>query len=58
MSTHTLQKLISSSVTVAELRCVYDLNHMYALWILNTSESNPQSYEATKAVAKKAQKQI
>ena len=31
---------------------------MYALWVENTSESDPCSYEATKAVAKKAQKKI
>ena len=30
--------------------------YMYALRIESTSESNPRSYEATKAVAKKAQK--
>ena len=29
---------------------------MYALWIENTSEIYPHSYEATKAVVKKAQK--
>ena len=40
------------------VRCVYDIDHMYALWIENTSESDPHSYEATKAVAKKAQKKI
>ena len=28
------------------------------LWIKNTSESDPCSYEATKAVAKKAQKKF
>ena len=33
---------------------VYDINHIYALQIKNTSESDPCSYEATKAVAKKA----
>ena len=31
---------------------------MYALRIENTSESDPCSYEATKAVAKKAQKKF
>ena len=40
------------------VRCVYDIDHMCALWIENTSESDPHSYEATKAVAKKAQKKI
>ena len=35
---------------------VYDINHMYALWIEKTSERDPRSYEASKAVAKKAQK--
>ena len=40
------------------VRCVYDIDHMYALWIENTSESDPHSYEATKAVAKKAQKKF
>ena len=29
---------------------------MYALWIQNTSESDPCSYEATKTVVKKALK--
>ena len=39
--------------------CVYDINnHIYALWIKNTSESDPCSYEATKAVAKKGQKNV
>ena len=37
---------------------VYDIDHMYALQIENTSESDPHSYEATKAVAKKAQKKF
>ena len=27
------------------VRCVYDIDHMYALWIENTSESDPRSYE-------------
>ena len=31
---------------------------MCALWIENTNESDPCSYEATEAVAMKAQKQI
>ena len=31
---------------------------MYALRIENTSESDPHSYEATKAVVKKAQKKL
>ena len=30
--------------------CVYDIDHMYVLRIENTSESDPHSYEATKAV--------
>ena len=34
----------------------YNIDHMYVLQIENTSESDPRSYEATKAVAKKAQK--
>ena len=28
------------------LRCVYDIDHMYALQIQDTSESDPCSYEA------------
>ena len=36
----------------------YDIDHICALRIENTRESDPRSYEATKAVAKKAQKQI
>ena len=31
---------------------------MYALWIENTSETDPRSYEATKAVTMKAQKEF
>ena len=31
---------------------------MYALRIENTSETDPRSYEATKAVAKEAQKKL
>ena len=34
------------------VRCVCDIDHMYALRIENTSERDPHSYEATKAVAK------
>ena len=37
------------------MKCVYDMDHMHALQIENTSESDPHSYEVTKAVAKKAQ---
>ena len=44
------------------LKCVhvYDVDdiHVYALQIENASESDPRSYEATKSVAKKAQKKI
>ena len=32
-----------------------DKKHIYVLQIKNTSEIDPDSYEATKAVAKKAQ---
>ena len=32
------------------VRCVYDKDHMYELQIENTSESDPCSYEVTKAV--------
>ena len=39
-------------------RGVYDINHIYALRIKNTSESDPRSYEATKAVAKKSPETI
>ena len=47
----------SESQTIMKLRCVYDIDNTYALRIKNTSElRNPHSYEATKAVAKKAQK--
>ena len=35
------------------VRCVYDIDLTYALRIDNTSESDPSTYEATKAVAKK-----
>ena len=38
------------------VRCVDHIDHIYALQIENTSESDPRSYEATRAVAKKAQK--
>ena len=38
--------------------CVYNINHMYALRIQNTSEGDRHSYEATKAVVKKAQKKL
>ena len=31
---------------------------MYALWIKNTSESDPRSCEATKAVAKESPEKI
>ena len=34
------------------------IDHMSALWIKNTVESDPFSYEATKAVTKKAYKKI
>ena len=37
---------------------VYDISHTYALQIKNTSESDPQIYKATEAVAKKAQKKF
>ena len=40
------------------MRCVYDVYHMYALRLQNTSESDPHSHEATKAVVKKAQKKF
>ena len=39
------------NILIMMIRCVYETNHMYALlWIENTSESDPHSYEATKAV--------
>ena len=41
-----------NNVTV---RCVYDTDHIYLLRTQNTSESDPHSYEATKAAATKAQ---
>ena len=41
-------------ITKPFLGCVYHIDHVYALQIENTSESDPHSYEATKAVAKKA----
>ena len=37
---------------------MYDIDDMYALWTGNTSESDPHSYEATKVVAQKAQKEF
>ena len=42
----------------SEMMCIYDITHtctayMYELQIKNTSESDPHSYEATKAVCKK-----
>ena len=51
----------SSTVTTAQrrklsVRCVYDIDLTYALRIENTSESDPSTYEATKAVAKETQK--
>ena len=33
------------------MRCVYDVDHVYALRIESTSESDPRSYEATKGVS-------
>ena len=36
----------------------YDIDHVCALRIENTRESDPRSYEATKTVAKKAQNKI
>ena len=49
----------SSTVTTVQrrklsVRCVYDIDLTYALRIENTSESDPSTYEATKAVAKKS----
>ena len=38
--------------------CYKSYIHVYALWIENSSESDTCSYEATKAVAKKAQKKF
>ena len=38
--------------------CVYDKDHMSALRIRNTSESDPRSYEVTKAVTNKTQKKF
>ena len=36
-----------------DIMCIiYDKDHMSALWIKNTSESDPRSYEVTKAVTK------
>ena len=32
------------------MRCVYDIDLTYALQIENTSESDPRTYEASKAV--------
>ena len=40
------------------MMCIWYELYMYALRIQNTSESDPRSYEATKAVTKKAQKQF
>ena len=39
------------------MRCVYDIDHnyIYALYIENTSKSDPHSYAA---IAKKAQKKF
>ena len=34
------------------------LNDVYALWIKNTSESDPHSSEATEALPKKARKKV
>ena len=47
-----------SEIRMLHMRCVYDIDHMYALRIQNTSEraSDLHSYEATKAVTKKTQK--
>ena len=41
-------------VILATVRCVYDVDHMHALWIENTHESDPHSHEPTKAVVKNA----
>ena len=44
--------------TTWDLKCVYDKDHMSALRIKDTSESDPHSYEVTQAVTNKAQKQF
>ena len=44
------------SISKRTVEFLYDINHMYALWIEKTSERDPRNYEATKAVAKKVQK--
>ena len=35
---------------------VYDIDHIYVLWIENSSESNPDSYDATKQLHRKHRK--
>ena len=44
-----------SNISRTEM-CIYDKGHINSLRIENTSESDLCSYEATKAVVKKAQK--
>ena len=38
--------------------CIWYRSYIYALWKENISETDPRSYEATKAFAKKAQKEF
>ena len=45
---------INIDVCTCMNRCIVD--HIYALRIENTGQTDPHSYEATKAVAKNAQK--
>ena len=40
------------------VRFIYDIDHMYALRIHNTSESDPRSYEAIKAVCKESPENV
>ena len=40
------------------LRCVNDIEHIYAQRLENTTESDPCSYKATKAVVKSDQKKF
>ena len=54
-----MNEIIRRNIDDSEMRTgVYDINHIYALRLETTNESDLRSYEATKAVAKKAQKKI
>ena len=48
----------ANNIVIEKTVCIYIIYHMFALQMQNTSESDPRSCEATKAVAKKVQKKL